>query len=71
MVARAKDARPSLLKIDALRDEHEWLDSYRELREKRFDRIDALGTVALTLPVGARYQLRNGGARSRSDRRER
>jgi hypothetical protein len=26
----------------ALRDAHDWLDAYRELWEKRFDRIDVL-----------------------------
>ncbi len=44
LVTREKDAqrRPSRLRTQALRDAHEWLESYRRLWEKRFDRIDAV-----------------------------
>ncbi|HVA28124.1 MAG TPA: metalloregulator ArsR/SmtB family transcription factor [Candidatus Baltobacteraceae bacterium] len=44
LVTRVKDAqrRPSRLHIMALREAHDWLESYRALWEKRFDRIDAL-----------------------------
>lgn len=44
LVSRVKDAqrRPSQLRIAALREAHEWLESYRALWEKRFDRIDAV-----------------------------
>lgn len=44
LVTRSKDAqkRPSHLDTAALRQAHDWLDGYRALWEKRFDRIDAL-----------------------------
>jgi DNA-binding transcriptional ArsR family regulator len=44
LVTRAKDQqrRPSQLKVAALREAYEWLDVYRDLWEKRFNRIDAV-----------------------------
>lgn len=44
LVTRSRDAqkRPSRLDTAALRQAHEWLDAYRVLWEKRFDRIEAL-----------------------------
>lgn len=44
LVTRARDAqrRPSHLVSAGLRDAYEWLDAYRELWEKRFNRIDTL-----------------------------
>jgi DNA-binding transcriptional ArsR family regulator len=44
LVTRAKDQqrRPSHLQIAALREAYEWLDVYRDLWEKRFNRINAL-----------------------------
>ncbi len=44
LVTRERDAqrRPSRLRVLALREAHEWLETYRRLWEKRFDRIDTL-----------------------------
>lgn len=44
LVTRSKDAqkRPSHLDTAALRQAHDWLDTYRVLWEQRFNRIDAL-----------------------------
>jgi DNA-binding transcriptional ArsR family regulator len=44
LVTRAKDRqrRPSQLHVAALREAYDWLDAYRDLWEKRFDRIDAV-----------------------------
>ena len=44
LVTRTRDAqkRPSHLDTATLRQAHEWLDAYRVLWEKRFDRIDHL-----------------------------
>jgi DNA-binding transcriptional ArsR family regulator len=37
---RAAQARPSRLRVDALRDAMAWMDSRRELWEGRIDRLD-------------------------------
>jgi DNA-binding transcriptional ArsR family regulator len=44
LITRAKDAqkRPSHIDAAPLGDAHRWLDGYRALWEKRFDRIEAL-----------------------------
>jgi DNA-binding transcriptional ArsR family regulator len=44
LVTRTRDAqkRPSHLDTAAFRKAHEWLDTYRVLWERRFDRIDSL-----------------------------
>ena len=44
LVTREKSAqkRPSRLQAVALREAHDWINTYRVLWEKRFDRIDAL-----------------------------
>jgi DNA-binding transcriptional ArsR family regulator len=63
LVTRAKDQqrRPSQLQIAALREAYEWLDAYRDLWEKRFNRID---TVLEAVQKGSRT-----GGRKRSNTR--
>jgi len=64
LVTRAKDQqrRPSQLHFAALRVAHEWLDAYRDLWEKRFDRVDA---VLVAVQKGSRA----GGGKPPNTRR--